>query len=81
MISNGMEPQKKSNGALIGSIIIIIILIAGGIYIWQSKVQKVIDDKIQSENVAPANDEGLNDLEQDINGANTNVDVDVNNVE
>ena len=76
-----MEPQKKSNGALIGSIIIIIILIAGGIYIWQSKVQKVIDDKIQSENVAPANDEGLNDLEQDINGANTNVDVDVNNVE
>ena len=27
-----MEPEKKSNGALVGSIIIIIILIIGGIY-------------------------------------------------
>jgi hypothetical protein len=34
-----MEPEKKSNGALIGSVIIIIILIIGGIYVWQAKVK------------------------------------------
>jgi len=34
-----MEPEKKSHGALIGSIIIIIILIIGGLYIWQSRVK------------------------------------------
>lgn len=30
-----MPPEQKTNGALIGSIIIIIILIVGGIYLWQ----------------------------------------------
>ncbi len=28
-----MEPEKKSNGAILGSIIIIIILVVGGIYL------------------------------------------------
>lgn len=32
-----METDKKSNGALMGSIIIILILVLGGIYIWMSK--------------------------------------------
>lgn len=33
-----MEPtmDKKSNGALIGAIIVIIILVLGGVYLWQS---------------------------------------------
>ena len=30
-----MEPEKKSNGALVGSIIIIILLVIGGLYLWQ----------------------------------------------
>lgn len=37
-----MEPEKKSNGALIGLIVIIIILILGGIYIWQTNKNKII---------------------------------------
>jgi len=34
-----MEPnqEKKSYGALIGSVIIIVILVLGGIYFWMSK--------------------------------------------
>ena len=32
-----MEIEKKSNGALVGLVVIIIILIVGGIYIWQSR--------------------------------------------
>ena len=31
-----MEPEQKTNGALVGLIIIIIILILGGIYLWKS---------------------------------------------
>jgi len=78
---NGMEPEeKKSNGALVGSIIIIIILIAGGIYIWQSKVQKALEEKTQMENVVPADDAELDALEQDLNSIDTNVDVDIDNV-
>ena len=67
-----MEPEKKSNGALIGSIIIIIILIVGGIYIWQSKVQKTLEEKnAQSEIAVPtdADAEELDILDNDINEA------------
>lgn len=35
-----MEPEKKSNGALVGSIIIIVILIIGGIYLWQNSIKE-----------------------------------------
>ena len=31
-----METKEKSNGALFGLIVILIILIAGAIYIWQT---------------------------------------------
>lgn len=40
-----MDPEKKSNGALVGSIIIIIILIVGGIYLFKNiKNQNDIKD-------------------------------------
>ena len=71
-MENNMEPEKKSNGALIGSIIIIIILIVGGIYIWQSKVQKTLEEKnAQSEIAVPtdADAEELDILDNDINEA------------
>lgn len=35
-----MEPEQKSNGALIGLIIIVVILIIGGAYIWKTNVKK-----------------------------------------
>lgn len=48
-----MEPttDKKSNGALIGSIIIIVILVLGGIYIWMSKTNMPteVQEEVQNE--------------------------------
>jgi hypothetical protein len=35
-----MEPEQKSNGALMGSVIIVIILIIGGIYLWKQQGMK-----------------------------------------
>lgn len=76
-----MEAEKKSNGALVGSIIIIIILIAGGIYVWQSKVQSALEQKkFQEENVVPADTSELDTLDADLNTLDTNVDVDVNSI-
>jgi len=31
-----MEEDKKSNGALVGAVIVILILILGGVYLWTS---------------------------------------------
>lgn len=36
-----MEQEKKSNGALFGSIVIILILLAGGIYLFYTKMQEI----------------------------------------
>jgi hypothetical protein len=73
-----MEPEKKSNGAFIGLVIIIIILIVGGIYIWQSKVKQMEALKVQSEAVTAEDANSINSLEQDLNSLDTNIDVDVN---
>ena len=37
-----MEPEQKTNGALVGSIIIIIILVIGGIYLWRTSVKEEV---------------------------------------
>ena len=47
MPSSG-APEEKSMGALIGSIIIIVILVIGGLYLWSSKMQ---------DNVVPQGDD------------------------
>jgi hypothetical protein len=58
-----MEPEQKSNGALIGSVIIVLILIVGGIYMWQNRPE---------ENTVPLNNslgsvDGELDLELEAN--------------
>lgn len=81
-INKNMEPtEKKSNGALIGSIVIIIILIIGGIYIWQSKVKTTLEQKDQYPGTISEEANALNSLEQDLNDIETDIDVDVNNIE
>ncbi|OGI65713.1 hypothetical protein A2914_02750 [Candidatus Nomurabacteria bacterium RIFCSPLOWO2_01_FULL_41_21] len=62
-----MEPTgHKSSGALIGSIIIILILIIGGVYLLKNKVaDKANSDAIAPENTAPTSDE-LSDIEADL---------------
>jgi uncharacterized protein HemX len=78
-----MEPEKKSNGALVGLVIILIILIIGGIYIWQSKVKNALEGQQnnQAENLAPADSNELDALEQELNSTDTNIDVDVEAVD
>lgn len=70
-----MEPEKKSNGALVGLVIIVIILVLGGIYVWKSKIQTQT-----SLNTTPTTEDAnsINALEQDLKNTDTNVGVDVN---
>lgn len=75
-----MEPEKKSNGALVGSIIIIIILIIGGIYIWQSKVKSALEEKTKLELVAPEDTNELDTLEQELKNIDADIDVDLNSI-
>ncbi len=75
-----METEKKSNGALIGSIIIIIILIIGGIYVWQAKIKSALEKKAQVENIIQMQANELDALEQDLNEIDTNLDVDLDTI-
>jgi len=67
-----MEPdqvEEKSNGALVGLIIIVIILIVGGIYLWKHNVQKNTTPQNQNSSV------GTNDtskLEANANNVDRN---------
>ena len=43
-----MQPEieeKKSNGALVGSIIIVVILIIGAVYIWREEARNIRERK------------------------------------
>ena len=78
-----MEPEKKSNGALIGLVIIVIVLVLGGIYIWISNKNAadrvpVTDD--QSQTLTDEDSAALDALEQELDGTNTEIDVDANAV-
>ncbi len=76
-----MEPDKKTNGAFIGLIIIIVILIVGAIYIWitnKNSTDKIQNTEARSEvgnNQAAA---ALDALDNDIGTTDTNVSSDVN---
>ena len=65
-----MEPEQKlnGNGALMGSIIIIIILIIGGIYFWKvsmkEKIEQPSDDTANME--AELDSVDLESLDQEI---------------
>jgi len=74
-----MEPEKKSNGALIGLIIIILLLVIGGVYVWQSNKDAL--QKTPTPVVTEEDSNELNTLEASLETADTNIDVDVNEVE
>ena len=74
-----MEQEKKSYGALIGSIIIIIILILGGVYVWQARIKSLqIQKQMQADALKAITSQELNKLQEDLNTTDTNVNVDVN---
>jgi len=56
-----MEPEQKSNGALTGLVVIIIILIIGGIYLWKNNTDSIQE----AENPAIPNSANSVDAELD----------------
>ncbi|HXK35386.1 MAG TPA: hypothetical protein VJ103_02705 [Candidatus Paceibacterota bacterium] len=62
-----MPEQKKSSGALIGTIIIILILIIGGIYFWKSSIKEAITGEVTEENIETAGAEELGNIDTDLN--------------
>lgn len=67
------SPEKGGMGALIGSIIIIIILVFGGIYFWGQNV----GDNINTDTATTT--ESVGDIEQSLNDQNLDtLDVDLN---
>lgn len=76
-----MEPEKKSNGTMVGIIIIIIILVIGGIYTWQSKVKETLKEK-ESQGDTLLNDaSALDSLSQELQNTDTNLNVDINTIQ
>ena len=75
-----MEPDKKSSGELVGLVIIIIILVIGGIYIWHLN-RKAVMERQQMETVTSEDTTELNKLEMDIETTDTETGVDVNTVD
>lgn len=82
-----METEKKSNGAIVGLVVIIIILIIGGVYILQTKIKQVEEIKAQNARILAENAallledaNALNALEQDLKNTDTNVGVDTNTI-
>lgn len=64
--------EQKSNSALIGSIIIVIILIIGGVYLYKTSVKKQIE---QRNNPAQVTTDEFSGLETDLNT------TDINNID
>lgn len=76
--NNQVSPVEnpKSNGALIGSIVIIIILIIGGIYLVKSKMERVK----QADNLA-AEQEKIDNSANNLSGSDeiNSIEVDLQN--
>ncbi len=78
-----MEPEKKANGALVGLIIIIIILLAGVLYMWQTSRNAELQEHMEveeSENVVSEDSSDLDSLEADLQTTDTSTGVDANTV-
>ncbi len=81
-----MDTEKKSNGAIIGLVVIIIILIIGGIYMWKSgKDTRTTETITTGTEVAPLTEQDstdLNALDQDVETVDTNIEANaINSVE
>ena len=74
-----MEPEKKSDGAFFGLVIIIIILVIGGIYMWQSG--KNAKEKMKESEISEQDSVELDALEQDLDALDLNLDVNTESLE
>lgn len=76
-----MEGDKKSNGTIVGIVIIIVILIIGGIYTWQSKVKETLKEKAAQEDTLQNDANALDSLDQDLKNTDTNLNIDINSLQ
>ena len=87
-----METDKKSNGAFIGSIIVVLILVLGGVYLWTSNSLKDKETVVRTEeqrkqktlgelNAASAIEAELDGFDQANGNMDTNFDADVKAVQ
>lgn len=80
-----MEPEKTINGKKISIIVIIIILVVGGVYMWMKNKNTVenVDNSLSPEEttVTTQDSSELDSLEKDLNASDTNIGVDVNSIE
>lgn len=75
-----MEEDTKTNGAFVGLVIIILILVIGGIYVWQMKIKEIARIKAQNEAQMAEQANIISALEQDIENIDTDIGVDANTV-
>lgn len=78
-----MEPEKKAGGAFVGLVIIVIILVLGGIYMWKVNKDAAQNQTGQTQTEATLTEEDSNDLntlEQEANVIDANVGVDASTV-
>lgn len=81
-----METEQKSNGAVMGIIVIVALLIIGGFFTWQNSVKKLAEQEknrveleaiINSKNI----DIELDALNNDLNATDMNLDMDLDSLE
>ncbi len=77
-----MDSEKKSNGALIGLIVIVVILVIGGIYMWQVKLHKddtqvplSSEQTTTTQSVTAQDSQDLDTLDKDLDSVDTNIDA------
>lgn len=75
-----MEPEKKSNGALVGLIIIIIILIIGGLYVWQTNKETTQRNLEQNSVLTEEEQNELDTLDQEVLDLDTNIGVETDTI-
>ena len=84
-----MQPEKKSHGALIGSLIIVLILVIGGIYVFQNKMKTIKENNLAQEKAnleqqkaISANETGeINNLDNEINTTDSSTGVDASKIQ
>jgi uncharacterized protein HemX len=72
-----MEPETKSSGASVGLVVIVIILIIGSVYFWQSKVNTNLKQENTGEAVTQEDEVDLNSLSAELDSTDTSTSVDV----
>jgi uncharacterized protein HemX len=72
-IQNGQSSQKDSGvGPVIGSILIILLIILGGLYYWGSIIQETQNHNTVDESLpAMSDNDEIDDIERDLESTNT----------